>query len=63
MHSFLKIYYFIDEFNRQEIQKLNKNITLIYRNYKGNCNLKSIKKIKDLCLKQKFLIFLINFEL
>jgi len=60
MHSFLKIYYFIDEFNRQEIQKLNKNITLIYRNYKGNCNLKSIKKIKDLCLKQNREFYISN---
>ena len=52
MHNFLKIYYFIDEFNRQEIQKLNRNIALIYRNYKKKYNLKLIKKIKKFCLKQ-----------
>ena len=51
MHN-LKIYYFIDEFNRDEIQKLHKNIVLIYRNYNKNYNLKSIKKIKKFCLKQ-----------
>jgi len=60
MHSFLKIYYFIDKFNRQEIQKLNKNIALIYRNYKINNNLKSIKKIKDLCLKQNREFYISN---
>ena len=60
MHSFLKIYYFIDEFNRQEIQKLNRNIALIYRNYKGNNNLKLIKKIKNFCLKQNREFYISN---
>ena len=53
MHNTFKIYYFIDEFNRQEIQKLNINIALIYRNYAKNNNSKLIKKIKDFCFKQK----------
>jgi len=60
MHNFLKIYYFIDEFNRQEIQKLNINIALIYRNYKGNNNLKLIKKIKNFCLKQNREFYISN---
>ena len=60
MHNFLKIYYFIDEFNRQEIQKLNRNIALIYRNYKGNNNLKLIKKIKNFCLKQNREFYISN---
>ena len=59
MHN-LKIYYFIDEFNRQEIQKLNRNIALIYRNYKGNNNLKLIKKIKNFCLKQNREFYISN---
>ena len=60
MHNFLKIYYFIDEFNKQEIQKLNKNIVLIYRNYKENYNLKLIKKIRNFCIKQKRELYLSN---
>jgi len=60
MHGFLKIYYFIDEFNRQEIQKLNKNIALIYRNYERNHNLKLIKKINELCLKQNREFYIAN---
>ena len=60
MHNFFKIYYFIDEFNRQEIQKLNKNIALIYRNYEKNYNLKLIKKIKNFCLKQKRKFYISN---
>ena len=60
MHNLLKIYYFIDEFNREEIHKLNKNIVIIYRNYDGNYNLKLIKKIKNLCLKQKRKFYISN---
>jgi len=60
MHNFFKIYYFIDEFNRQEIQKLNKNISIIYRNYKENYNLKIIKKLRDFCFAQKREFYLSN---
>ena len=60
MHNLLKIYYFIDEFNRQEIQKINRNIALIYRNYKGNYNLKLIKKIRNFCLKQNREFYISN---
>jgi len=60
MHKFSKIYYFIDEFHKQEIQKLNRNIALIYRNYKENYNLKLIKKIRNFCIKQKREFYLSN---
>ena len=60
MHNISKIYYFIDEFDRDEIQKLNKNIVLIYRNYKENYNLKLIKKIRNFCIKQKREFYLSN---
>ena len=60
MHKFSKIYYFIDEFHKQEIQKLNRNIALIYRNYKENYNLKLIKKIRNFCVKQKREFYLSN---
>jgi len=60
MHNFLKIYYFIDEFNKREIQKLNRNIVLIYRNYKENYNLKLIKKIRNFCINQRRELYLSN---
>jgi len=59
MHN-LKIYYFIDEFNREEIKKLNRKIVLIYRNYNRNYNLKLIKKIKNFCLKQNRKFYISN---
>ena len=59
MHN-LKIYYFIDEFNREEIQKLSRKIVLIYRNYNRNYNLKLIKKIKYFCLKQNRKFYISN---
>tara|TARA_B100001559_G_scaffold294924_1_gene276925 strand:+ start:318 stop:884 length:567 start_codon:yes stop_codon:yes gene_type:complete len=60
MHNLLKIYYFIDEFNREEIQKLHRNIVLIYRNYNRNYNSKLIKKIKNFCLKQNRKFYISN---
>ena len=59
MHN-LKIYYFIDEFNREEIQKLSRKIVLIYRNYNRNYNLKLIKKIKYFCLKRNRKFYISN---
>ena len=59
MHN-LKIYYFIDEFNREEIQKLSRKIVLIYRNYNRNYNLNLIKKIKYFCLKQNRKFYISN---
>ena len=47
MHKLNKIYYFIDEFNRKEFENLNKNISIIYRNYQTKHNYKIIKEIKD----------------
>ena len=60
MHNFLKIYYFIDQFNRQEIKNLNKNIALIYRNYKEKYDFKLIKKIKKFCKKNKRELYISN---
>jgi len=58
MHKYSKIYYFIDNFDIDEINKLNKDISLIYRNYKNKYNLELIKKIRNFCFfkKRKFYI-------
>ena len=59
MHSnLIKIFYFINKFIEDDINKLNKNISIIYRNYNININNDLIKKIRDFCKinKRKFYI-------
>ena len=60
MHKFSEIYYFIEEFNKQEIEKLNKNISLIYRNYKKKYNFNEIENLKKLCTDQKRKFYIAN---
>tara|TARA_B110000438_G_C15739632_1_gene617859 strand:+ start:68 stop:616 length:549 start_codon:yes stop_codon:yes gene_type:complete len=60
MHSKLEIYYFINHFDINEIKKLKKNISLIYRNYKDKLDINEIKNIKDLCLIQKRKLYISN---
>ena len=60
MHKYSKIYYFIDDFDSDEITKLDKNISLIYRNYKNNYKIKLIKEIKKICSQQKRKFFIAN---
>ena len=60
MHKFFEIYYFIEEFNKQEIEKLNKNISLIYRNYKKKYNFSTIEKLSKLCAHQNRKFYIAN---
>ena len=60
MHKFSEIYYFIEAFNKQEIEKLNKNISLIYRNYKKKYNFNEIEDLKKLCANQKRKFYIAN---
>ena len=60
MHKFSKIYYFIEEFNKQEIGRLSKNISLIYRNYGKKYNSNTIESIKKLCTKQNRKFYIAN---
>ena len=60
MHKTFKIYYFIDKFDREEIENLDKRISLIFRNYVEKNNLSTIMNIKKLCNKQKRRFFLSN---
>lgn len=52
----LKNFYFIDDFNKDHIRSLNKNISIIYRNYSEKYNADKIFKIKKFCknIKKKF---------
>ncbi len=59
MHKYLpKFYHFIDNLNIKNINKLNKNIVLIYRNYEKKPNDQDIIKFKKYCKNNnvKFLI-------
>jgi len=60
MHNKYKIYYFINHFDRDEIKNLDKNISLIYRNYKDKLNIKIIKNIRDFCSKYKREFYISN---
>ena len=47
-------YYLTDKFDTKEINNLDKNTIIIYRNYKENFdNLSLLKKFKNFC-KKKF---------
>ena len=59
MHNnFFKKYYFIDKFEKSNIDKLDTKTTIIYRNYKKNYKIGEIIFIKNYCKKKniKFLI-------
>jgi len=59
MHTELpKVYYFISKFDKNNINKLNKNIALIYRNYNKKLDKNLIIEIKKYCKlkKRKFIL-------
>ena len=45
----IKYYYFIDEFNKNEIEKLSPKISLIYRNFDRQINPSELKKLVLYC--------------
>ena len=55
-----RIFYFIDELNKDKISKLSKKTSVIYRNYKKNYNENEIKKIQKLCKSLKLKFYLAN---
>ena len=48
-----KIFCFINEYEENYIKRLQKNIAIIYRNYKKDTNKHKIIKIKNLCKDKK----------
>ena len=59
MHNnFLKKYYFIDKFEKSNIDKQDLNTTIIYRNYKRKYKINEILLLKNYCSSKrlKFLI-------
>jgi thiamine-phosphate pyrophosphorylase len=61
MHKgFPNKYYFINEFNTKNIDKLDKNTGIIFRNYNSENNLKSIISLKNFCKENGYKFFLAN---
>ena len=61
MHYLKTKYYFINKFDTKNISKLNKDTTVIYRNYKPNKDYeKIILKIKSYCKKKRIKFYLSN---
>ena len=61
MHkSFPNRYYFINEFETKNIDKLDKNTGIIFRNYNSKNNLKSIINLKIFCKENGYKFFLSN---
>jgi thiamine-phosphate pyrophosphorylase len=56
----LNNFYFISDFNKDHIRSLNKNISIIYRNYEKKYNEEKILEIKKFCKSIKKKFFLAN---
>jgi thiamine-phosphate pyrophosphorylase len=53
-------YYFINKLDTNNIDKLDKNTGIIFRNYTAKINLKSIISLKKFCKKKGYKFFLSN---
>ena len=56
----IKYYYFIDEFNKNEIEKLSTQISLIYRNYNNKNNPNELKKLVIHCKMNRRKVYISN---
>ena len=56
----LNKYYFINRLNLEYLKKLNKDVSIIYRNYSSNIDEKLLIKIRDICRNNKRKFFLSN---
>ena len=56
----LNIYYFIDEFDKKEIEKLSSKISLIYRNYDKKTDFNEIKKLVLYCKNNRRKVYISN---
>ena len=61
MHNFIKQkYYFVNKFNKKIIDKIDKDTSIIYRNYNEKINILNIIKLKNYCKKINKKIYLSN---
>ena len=54
------VYYYIDKFNKDEIDKLDRFVSIIFRNYSNKINEKEIKDLINLCRKQRRKVYISN---
>lgn len=55
-----KKYYFIDKFNKENIDKLDKKTSVIFRNYSIKIGEKLILKLRNYCRKKKIKFYISN---
>ena len=61
MHNFLpKQYYFIDQFDKKNINRLKINTGIIYRNYTKKLDKKLVLELKNYCKKKRLKFFISN---
>ena len=60
MHNLFKIFHFIDKYNETYLEKIDKNVSIIYRNYRKDLNIDAILKIKKHCKEHKRKFYLAN---
>jgi len=61
MHKFLpEFYIFLDQYNSKIFKNKNKNIGIIYRNYKDRNRENQLKKIARACKKKGYKLFVSN---
>ena len=56
----IKYYYFINEFNKNEIEKLSPKISLIYRNYDNKSDSIKLKKLVFYCKSKRRKVYISN---
>ena len=56
----IKFYYFIDEFDKKEIEKLSTQISIIYRNYDKKENPEELKKLVMHCKNSRRKVYISN---
>ena len=61
MHkNLLKKFFNIDNFDKGHLEKINKNVSIIYRNYNEDLQIEKLKKVRNFCKKKGLKIYLAN---
>ena len=61
MHkSLYKKFYYISNFDKEHIEKIDKDICLIYRNYKEDLDITNLKNLRNFCKNRGHKVFLAN---
>ena len=61
MHKLIiKKYYFINKFKKSNIDKLDNNTIIIYRNYGKSAYIQDLVKLKNYCKKKRIKLYLSN---